>query len=112
MSVLLNAGDTANKYIHIGSVTTTQNEILAALQKTTAKTWDVTHTTTEAQIKAGKDLIASGDMAGNFALVLASTYGEVEGLRADYAKDEVLANELLGPEEESVEVTVAAVVGV
>ncbi len=57
-------------------------------------------------------MIEKGDMAGSFALVLASTYGEIEGLRADYAKDEVLANEMLGLETESLEGTVAAVVGI
>ena len=56
-------------------------------------------------------MIGKGDMAGNFALVLASTYGDIEGLRADFAKDEQLANEMLGLETESVEGTVVAVMG-
>lgn len=40
VAVLQNAAEYTNKYVYVGSVTTSQNEILAALQKKTAKNWE------------------------------------------------------------------------
>lgn len=37
-----------------------------------------------------------------FALILATTYGELDGLNTNFAKDESLANDLLGLPKESV----------
>jgi hypothetical protein len=111
VSALQKPAETANKYLYIESVNTTQNEILAELQKATGKTWDVKHTSTDAQVRIGKEAVAKGDFSGMFALVLATTYGELRGLKADFAKDECLANELLGLPKESVRETVEAVVG-
>ena len=111
VAVLRSPAETANRYIYVRSVTTSQNEILAAMQEATGKTWDVTRTTTDVEVETGKEMIANGNMTGNFALVLASTYGKIEGLRANYEMDEVLGNEMLGLETESVAATIAAVLG-
>jgi hypothetical protein len=45
------------------------------------RTWDVKHTTAEAQLKAGKEAIAKDHFSGMFTLVLATTYGEAGGLK-------------------------------
>jgi hypothetical protein len=111
VSVLQKPADTANKYLYIESINTTQNEILTELQKATGKTWDIKHTTTEAQVKSGKEAVAKGDFSGMFTLVLATTYGKLEGLKANFATDESLANDLLGLPKESVHTTIEAVMG-
>jgi hypothetical protein len=111
VSALQKPAETANRYLYIESVNTTQNEILAELQKATGKTWDVKYTTTDAQVKSAKEVVAKGDFSGMFALVLATTYGKLEGLKADFAKEECLANDLLGLPKESVRETIEAVVG-
>ena len=90
---------------------TSQNEILSELQRATGKQWDVKHATTEAQVKSGKEAVAKGDFSGMFTLVLATAYAELEGLRADYAKEESLANDLLGLPRETVRATVDALTG-
>ena len=80
VSTLQRPAEAANTCLYIKSVNTVQNEILAELQKAMAKTWDLRYTTTEAQVKCGEELIAKGDFSGKFALVLATTYGELDSL--------------------------------
>jgi hypothetical protein len=103
--------ETANKYLYIESVNTTQNEMVAELQRATGKTWDVKHITTAAQVKSGQEAAAKGDFSGIFALVPATTYGDLDGLKADFTEDESLANELLRLPKESVRETIEADVG-
>ncbi len=110
VSTLQRPEKTVNKYVYVASCTTSQNELLAALEKETQKTWEVKHTATEAQVKTSEEMISNGDLTGNFGLVLASMYGKIEGLRANYAKEESLANELLGLPIESLGMTVSAVI--
>ena len=111
VSTLLRPAETANKYLYIESVNTTQNEILAELQRATGAPWNVTHTTTEAQVSSGKEAVAKGDFGGMLTLVRATAFGELEGLRADYAREESLANEMLGLGRETVRGTIEAVAG-
>lgn len=92
VSTLQRPAEAANKYLYIESANTTQNEILAELQKAMGKTWDLKNTTTETQVKSGKELMVKGDFSSMFALVLTTTYGELDGLDANFAKDESLEN--------------------
>lgn len=48
-------------------------------------------------------------MEGVFTLVQATAYGKIEGLRADYEREEKLANELLEIAPENVDETVRRV---
>jgi hypothetical protein len=57
------------------------------LQKAMGKAWRLKHTTTEAHQKAGRRS-AKGNFSGVFALVLVTTYGELDGLNTDFANDE------------------------
>lgn len=103
--------ETANKNLYIASVETSQNELLAALEKATASKWTVTQTTTDEQVSEGMARLGKGDMTGAFVLVKATSLGNTPNLRANYIRDEQLANDLLGLKLESVEETVKRVVG-
>ncbi|KAL4954142.1 hypothetical protein BDW69DRAFT_205413 [Aspergillus filifer] len=110
VSVLKHPDITANKYLYISSVETSQNEILAALEKATSSKWTLQHTTTEQQVAEGSKKLQAGDFEGALQLVRAIPYGTTPGLDSNYAKDRVLANDLLGLREESVQETIQRVV--
>ncbi|KAH7123263.1 NmrA-like family protein [Dactylonectria estremocensis] len=106
VSVLEHHRETRNRYIYVYSVETSQNEILASLEKATGAKWDVTTTTTDEQIEAAGKLLSVGDFTGAFILVRATLFGSTAGLRSNYAKEENLANGILGLETETVQETV------
>lgn len=54
--------------------------------------------------------LGAADFGGAFALVRATGFGNVPGLRANYVREERLGNGLLGLEMEGVEDTVRRVV--
>ncbi|KAL2867810.1 aromatic alcohol reductase [Aspergillus lucknowensis] len=110
VSVLQRPQATANQYLYISSVETSQNEILAALEQATSPSWTVTRTTTDAEVSEGTRKLGEGDFSGALALVRATSFGDLSGLGANYAKDRVLANELLGLKGESIRETVERVV--
>lgn len=110
VSVLRHPLGTSNQYFCVASVETTQNEIVAALEKVTGARWTIIETTTDEQVSAAVEKLAAGDFNGAFALVRATCFGNAPGLRANYAKEEKLANETLGLEMESVEDIVRRIV--
>ncbi|KAL4759382.1 aromatic alcohol reductase [Aspergillus foveolatus] len=111
VSALRSPGATANRYLYIASVETSQNEILAALERATESSWMVQRTTTNAEVNDATAKLQEGDFSGALTLVRATVYGNIPGLKSNYAKDRDLANGLLGLEEESVEGTIQRVVG-
>ncbi|KAK6448823.1 hypothetical protein FP744_10005073 [Trichoderma asperellum] len=108
-AVLKKPEETANKYLFISSVETTQNEILAALEEATGTKWTVNNTTTKEQVDAALQKLGAGDFSGALALVRATSYSNTPGLKSNYAKDEVLSNDLLGLKPTSVVETVKLV---
>lgn len=107
--MLKKSEETANKYLFISSVETTQNEILAALEETTSTKWTVNNTTTKEQVDVALQKLGAGDFSGAFALVRATSYSNTPGLKSNYAKDEVVSNNLLGLKPASVTETVKLV---
>ncbi|KAF1808580.1 NAD(P)-binding protein [Eremomyces bilateralis CBS 781.70] len=103
--------ETANKHVYISSLNVTQNQILQALEHSTATTWAVKHTTSTEQIDAAREMLAKGDFAGGFTLVKASCWSNVPGLRQHFevAEKERLMNDVLGVESESLQETVERV---
>lgn len=110
VSVLQHPQETSNQYLYIASVETTQQQILAALEEATGAKWTVVETSTDTQVGEGVKRLAAGDFSGALALVRATVFGNSAGLRANYAKDEELANDVLGLKLESVKDTVRRVV--
>jgi hypothetical protein len=81
------------------------------LEEATGSRWTVTDTTTDKQVSEGMERLGKGDMSGAFVLVRATSLGNTPNLRANYIRDEQLANDILGLKLESVEETVKRVVG-
>ncbi|TVY83400.1 Isoflavone reductase-like protein [Lachnellula suecica] len=106
VAVLAKPEETANQFLYIDSFTTTQNEILAELEKATGKKWEVTHSTSDAAAKEGTELFGKGDFAGLFLLLSAIMLGE--GYGSDFTQDAALANQKLGLPEQSLAETVKA----
>jgi nucleoside-diphosphate-sugar epimerase len=111
IAVLERPAQTANRNLYIASVETSQKELLAALEEATGSRWTVTDTTTDKQVSEGMEKLGKGDMSGAFVLVRATSLGNMPNLRANYVRDEQLANGILGLKLESVEETVKRVVG-
>ncbi|KAF7546251.1 hypothetical protein G7Z17_g8571 [Cylindrodendrum hubeiense] len=112
VSALEHHQETRNRYIYVYSVETSQNEILASLEKKTGVKWAVTNTTTEEQIAEAGKLLSGGDFNGAFILVRATVYGNTARSRADYTKEKDVANGILGLETETVQATVDRVIKV
>ncbi|KAK6338163.1 hypothetical protein TWF696_001634 [Orbilia brochopaga] len=94
VGVLLHPEQTANKYVYVGSFTTTQNEILALLQSATSDEWTVERTTSTEKVDLGKEnVLKRRDSAAIRPLVTAAMYHERGG--SDYEKDVGLSNDLL-----------------
>ncbi|KAF7167797.1 hypothetical protein CNMCM5623_000985 [Aspergillus felis] len=110
VSILQHPQETSNKYLYIASVETTQNDILAALEEKTGARWTLNATTTEEQVSEGVRKLGAGDFSGALTLVRATCFGSIPGLQANYAKDETLANGILGLKLDSVKATVERVV--
>lgn len=110
MSVLEHPQETSNRYLYVYSVETTQNEILKSLEKATGAKWLVHATSTDQEVAEAYEKLGAGDFSGGFTLVRATNFGNTDGLRLNYAKEENLANGILGLEVESVDETVKRVV--
>jgi hypothetical protein len=111
ISTLQHPEETRNRYLYIYSVITTQNEILHYLEQATGGKWNVERTSTDAEVAEARKRLSAGDFSGGFILVHATSYGDKDGLRANYAKEENSGNGILGLEIEDVGETVAKVLG-
>ena len=100
--------ETANRYIPIHSFTTTQNEVLAALEKVSGKKWEVTHSTVAEAKKIGGEKMSKGDFGGFVDLIRAAIYDESKG--SNFEKDQELANDLLGLPKEHLYETVEKII--
>ena len=87
---------TVNRYLYVSSVTTTQTEILATLQKVTGKTWKVNRVETDKQVELGRRMVSEGDFNGMFILVQASFWGNARAVESDFSGKKGLANKMLG----------------
>ncbi|KAJ5210789.1 hypothetical protein N7491_010599 [Penicillium cf. griseofulvum] len=96
VSLLLHPHETRNQFLFIASIETTQKDILAALEKESGVKWTVNETTTNIQVNEAVNKLAAGDFNGAFALVRATVFGNIAGLHSNYAKEEKLANNVLG----------------
>ena len=110
-SALQHPRQTQNRFLHVASVEATQQEILAALEQASGSTWTVTETTTAKEMDAAGKKLARGDFSGALTLVRATVFSNTPGLHSNYARDETLANDVLGLPLESVRETVERVLG-
>lgn len=83
-----------NKYIYVRSLTTTQDELLAAFEKQTGKTWGKTIVELEPLVKDAGEKVGKGDMSGIVGLILGALWDPECGM--DFDVRGVVMNEELG----------------
>jgi hypothetical protein len=77
--------DSKNKYIYLASHTTTQNEVIAAAEKATGKTFEITKIDGAQRVAEGKDKLSKGDLLGIRYLIAGVAFSRIEGdALADY----------------------------
>ncbi|KAI4760324.1 NAD(P)-binding protein [Aureobasidium sp. EXF-3400] len=107
VGTLLNPSATANRFLRVQSICTTQNELLAAFEKATGEQWKVERQKSYDLIQSGKDDFETGAGMWRLKLAVATLYdvGQSRGMVAA-TRDESDA-ELLGVKDESAEEIVA-----
>ncbi|KAI4176671.1 MAG: hypothetical protein LQ343_000963 [Gyalolechia ehrenbergii] len=101
VAILSNPGETANRYIYIQSTKASQNQILAALEKSTGKKWNVNKRSTAEASQTGGEKLGKGDMSGILDLIIGGIYrGEPA---ANYDETRGLDNDLLGLKQATLE---------
>lgn len=103
IAVLSHAAETANKLVFVESFTTTQIEILAALEKATGEKWKVAHKKSEdIRAEAFKEMGEGNILGGGASLITAAVLGK--GALEDHSNMEGgIWNDRLGLPKESVE---------
>ncbi|MCJ1476766.1 hypothetical protein MMC13_005435, partial [Lambiella insularis] len=107
-SILSRPAHYANQRLYICSFTTSQQEILAALQANnfSAKP-QITQTSTAEYIREGNEKIEKGDFSGILNLIFGRTFQEGNG--AQYSSVRKISNEELGLEKEDLKTVVGEV---
>ncbi|KDN71227.1 putative NmrA-like family protein [Colletotrichum sublineola] len=96
--VLKNLESTANKYIKVGSFTTTQRELLKVIEEKTGSTFTVNNVKSSELEKTADEKLAKGDYSAFVELLQQHICGNGKG---DVAKDNAAVN-LLGLQEEDI----------
>jgi len=104
-AVLKHPEQTANKYIEVASLTTSQNEILKALEEESGAKWAVEHKKTDDSQKIADEKLAKGDYSsfGDYLKVYLFADGKGQS-----PKEGALANKELGLPTEDLKATVKA----
>lgn len=108
VSLLQNPSATkANQYVYISSFLTSQNEILAALEKASGTKYTIQKSTAAKLIEGGNAKLGKGDFNGIGDLIMGNLYG---GEGNDFERSEELANGKLGLKGERLEEVTKTVV--
>ena len=93
--------ETANRFVYVYSIRTTQNELLSVLEKLTGARWERESVSMDKAIENGRKALEGGDMTGVIPLI--HSYFFRKGMGADYTKDVEADNDLLGLPSSSLE---------
>ncbi|KAL8901989.1 MAG: hypothetical protein Q9207_004932 [Kuettlingeria erythrocarpa] len=94
VGILKNPKETANRYVYIRTVTFTQNQLLAILEKSTGEKWSTKKRSTAEARQTGGEKLSKGDMSGVPDLITGGIYaGEPAAV---YEQTRKLDNGLLG----------------
>ncbi|KAJ5546768.1 isoflavone reductase family protein [Penicillium frequentans] len=105
VKVLLKPEETTNRPIYVASFTVSQRQVLEALEKATGTTWEVQRMSSEDALKKAAELDTKDYSDGLKLLVLMLLYADDKDRGANFEKDGLLCNKLLGlPEEDLTEV--------
>lgn len=96
-AILSKPEETANQFVFIQNIKTTQNQVLAALEKSTGQKWTVTHRSATEARQTGGQKLGKGDMSGIPDMIVGGIYSGDPA--ADFATTRGLSNDLLGLKE-------------
>jgi len=100
---------TANQFLYIRDWTVSQQDIVTALERLSGETWQKNSIKSADRIARGHARLENGDVDGVYDLIKSAFL--VEGLKTNFERDEVLANELLGLPTLSLDEVLAAKLG-
>jgi hypothetical protein len=98
-----------NRYIYLSSHTTTQQQLLAALEKVMGAKWSVEHVDSATFIRESQEKIAKGDFFGVSGLIRTLCLVEIEGVANTDYRPLGLWNQKLGLPEENLEEDLKAI---
>lgn len=110
ISVLEHPSETKNQLVFVESFTTTQVEVLAALQEATGQKWEVKEESSENVRLEGFKKLGEGNVMGGGALVITALVLGREGLEDHTSVKGGIWNKRLGLEAEIVGETIRDVV--
>ena len=93
-NALLVRNETANAYLYIESVTVSQSEVVASLEKATGKTWEREQVDAEEAKRGGLEKMSKGDYSGVVPLI--RYVNCVHGHGGNYVESRGSANGVLG----------------
>ena len=93
-NALLLPNETANKYLYIESLTVSQIEVVASLEKAMGKPWKREQVDAEEMKRSGLEKMSKGDHSGVVPLI--QYVNCVHGHGGNYAEDRGTANGVLG----------------
>ncbi|KAL8907249.1 MAG: hypothetical protein Q9171_005936 [Xanthocarpia ochracea] len=97
VAILSKPEETANKFVFIQNIKATQNQILAALEKSTGKEWTIKKRSAAEARQTGGEKLGKGDMSGIPDLIGGALYSGEPA--TDYATTRGLTNDLVGVKE-------------
>lgn len=106
--ILLHPEETANRYVHIRSIYTTQRDILDAFEAAIGQKWPVSYVASKDLLEGGRRGFAAGERKGMLDLLIAQLF-EKGGNRSVVVPAEKSDNGLLGIEEKTVSIIVEEV---
>lgn len=108
--VLLHPSETANRYVHVRSLHSTQSGMLNALETATGAAWPVTHVSSRELLENGRREFVAGNRKGMLDLLVAQLFERGAG-RSVVVSEEECDNALVGVQEKPVDVIVRDVLG-
>ena len=108
MECLRHPAETANKFVYVSSIATTQNEIVAALEKAQGVTYEKSSKSSEARLQEAREALSKGDFSGAVNTVKTVCVGNVPGTNQHFETTEKdrLFNDVLNIPRTSLEETV------
>lgn len=110
VKVLLNPEETKNMPVFVASFTVSQSQVLDALEKATGVAWEVRKMSSAAALEKAKKLEDREESASLKLRVLMLLYADDKDRGANFEKDGLLSNDLLGLPAEDLSETIARVV--
>lgn len=105
-TVLQKPADTANRYVYISSVRTSQREILQTIEKVMGQAWNIKNVDTAEKVKELQGKLSAGDYSVIYPLISAA----IIGLPLGDLTLSGLDNDLLGLEQQDLEDVIPGVV--